>query len=508
VSPDQFALTTPDKPALIMGISGRTLSYRELVSRSRRLAHYFRQLGLRAGDSIALMVENRPEFFEICWAAQRSGLYYTPVNWHLQPAEVAHIVNDSGARLFIASEAVGQVVAAIAPLIPASVQQLVVGATTGGRARYEDVLAAQPDTPLEGETEGQAMLYSSGTTGYPKGIKRALSGELFGTDGVYDLYIRARYGMDDTSVYLCPAPAYHGAGIGYCMPAMRMGATVILMDRFDPVAVLQAIETHRVTHAQFVPTHFVRLLKLDDPERLGHDLSSLKVVMHAAAPCPPDVKDRMIQWLGPIIHEYYAATEGNGLTAIDSADWLAHRGSVGRPLLGKVRILDEEGRELPPGVEGLVFFSEGGDFEYHNDPAKTAQAKDKLGRSTVGDIGYVDAEGYLYLTDRKSHMIISGGVNIYPQEIENALALHPAIADVAVIGVPNAEFGEEVKAVVVPADPAQAGDQLAREIIEFTRERIAHYKCPRSVDFVTELPRLPTGKLAKRLLRDRYWPKA
>jgi acyl-CoA synthetase (AMP-forming)/AMP-acid ligase II len=490
-----------------MAPSGRTLSYRELASRSRRLARHFRELGLKPGDCIAFMLENRPELLEISWAAQRSGLYFVPVNWHLQPEEVAYVIADSGARVFITSEPLQEVASAVVALVPASVERLMVGGAVAGYGRYEDILAASSDAPLEGEVEGQLMGYSSGTTGFPKGIQRPLSGQPFGTNSILDQMFWANYKMDAATVYLCPAPLYHAAGVGCCMPVTRLGATAVVMENFDAQEVLKAIERYRVTHTQMVPTHFVRLLKLDESARLGHDLSSLRLAIHAAAPCPPEVKEQMIAWWGPILYEYYSSTEAVGVTSIDSHEWLTHRGSVGRASFGKIHILDDAGKELPPGQEGLVYFSNGGSFEYHNDPAKTAQAKDAQGRITVGDMGYVDAEGYLYLTDRKSHMIISGGVNIYPQEIENALALHPAIADVAVIGVPNAEFGEEVKAVVVPADPAQAGDQLAREIIEFTRERIAHYKCPRSVDFVTELPRLPTGKLAKRLLRDRYWPK-
>lgn len=508
LSPDDFARATPDKPAVIMGRSGRILTYRDLASRTRRLARYFRALGLKPGDSIAFMLGNSLEFLEICWAAQRCGLYFVPVNWHLQAKEVAYVIADSGARVFITSDSLGDVSAAIVPLLPQGIERLMVGRVAAGYASYEGGIAAHSDALLEGETEGLMMGYSSGTTGFPKGVQRPLSGQPFGTDSVLDQMFRLQYQTDDATVYLCPAPLYHAAGAGCCMPVMRYGGTAVVMEEFDAAEVLRLIEKYRVTHTQMVPTHFVRLLKLGEAERRAHDLSSLRVAIHAAAPCPPDVKEQMIAWWGPILHEYYSSTEAAGVTMIDSHEWLAHRGSVGRAAFGRIHILDEAGNELPPGQEGMVYFSGGGDFEYHNDPVKTAEAKDGQGRCTVGDIGYLDEEGYLYLTDRKSHMIISGGVNIYPQEIENALALHPAITDVAVIGVPNADFGEEVKAVVVPADPARADDQLAQEIIAFCRERIAHYKCPRSVDFVAELPRLPTGKLAKRLLRDRYWNKS
>jgi fatty-acyl-CoA synthase len=320
------------------------------------------------------------------------------------------------------------------------------------------------------------------------------------------LLIGQLYGFSSNTVYLCPAPLYHAAPLGWSTGAQRLGGTVVLMEKFDAKRTLEVIEKRRVTHAQFVPTHFVRLLKLSDAERHAHDLSSLEMIVHAAAPCPVDVKRRMIDWWGPIIHEYYAGSEGNGYCAIGPDQWLAHPGSVGIPMIGNVHIVDDNGDELPTGNVGQVWFESDLRFEYHNDAEKTASVYDNRGWSTLGDIGHVDQDGFLYLTDRASHMIISGGVNIYPQEVENLLVMHPAVADVAVIGVPNAEMGEEVKAVVQLVQGVSADDDTASVLMAYCRERIAHYKCPVSVDFVDGLPRLPTGKLLKRDLRSLYWP--
>jgi acyl-CoA synthetase (AMP-forming)/AMP-acid ligase II len=382
--------------------------------------------------------------------------------------------------------------------------RLMVDGTAAGFESYDGATAGMEARPLEHETEGACMFYSSGTTGRPKGIERPLSGRPYGSSQPLDALISAGYGFGLDTVYLCPAPLYHAAPLGWSMATQRLGGTVILMERFDPLETLALIERHRVTHAQFVPTMFVRMLKLPADERRRFDLSSLRAVIHAAAPCPVDVKRQMIEWWGPLIYEYYAGSEGNGFCAIDSADWLAHPGSVGRPVGVEIHIVGEDGREVPTGAVGVVYFGGGEPFAYHNDAVKTAEAYTPEGWSTLGDVGYVDDEGYLYLTDRKSHMIISGGVNIYPQEVEDVLVLHPEVADVAVIGVPHAEMGEEVKAVVQLVDMSMAGPELERELIAYCESRVARFKFPRSVDFDPELPRLPTGKLAKRLLRDRY----
>jgi long-chain acyl-CoA synthetase len=370
---------------------------------------------------------------------------------------------------------------------------------------WEDAFGSQPTTPIADETEGAAMLYSSGTTGKPKGVKHRLTGQPFGAPSPIGMLLAALYQASPDMIYLSPAPLYHSAPLQFTMAIHRIGGTVIVMEHFDAEQSLALIEKYRVTHAQMVPTMFIRLLKLPEPIRGKYDHSSLKVVIHAAAPCPIAIKEQMIEWWGPKIYEYYAGTEGNGFCAIDSAQWLQHKGSVGKPLMGKVHIVGDDGVELPTGEAGTIFFEGGGTFEYHNDPEKTKSSRNDKGWSTLGDIGYLDQEGYLYLTDRKANMIISGGVNIYPQEAENLLATHPKVQDVAVFGVPNEDFGEEVKAVVQPVDIKQAGPALAAELIDFCREHLSAIKCPRTIDFDAELPRHPTGKLYKRLIKDRYW---
>jgi acyl-CoA synthetase (AMP-forming)/AMP-acid ligase II len=495
-----------DAPAVVMAESGETVTFRELDDRSRRFAAVLRSAGLGAGDHLAILLENHPRYFEAYWGAQRSGLYTTPINWHLKSEEVAYILDDCGARALVTSVALADVAGQVAGDLARLDLHLMVDGTIDGYRSFEEALA-DSTAHFDDEVEGAFMFYSSGTTGRPKGIKPPLTGVPFGSGGgALTMLLQFMYGFTPGSVYLCPAPLYHAAPIGWSTAAQRLGVTVVVMERFDPLRALALIEEHHVTHAQFVPTHFVRMLKLTDDERSRYDLSSLQTVIHAAAPCPVEVKQRMLEWWGPIIHEYYAGSEGNGFCAIGPEQWLAHPGSVGMPVAGALHILDDDGVELPPGEAGQIWFESGAVFEYHNDPEKTAQAYNSAGWSSLGDIGYVDDEGFLYLTDRASHMIISGGVNIYPQEVENELTMHPAVTDVAVIGVPNTDLGEEVKAVVVAADPDLAGPELAAELIGYCRARLAHYKCPVSVDFVSELPRLPTGKLLKRELRLQYWP--
>jgi len=498
----------PDRgaaPAVIMADSGVTVSYAELDERSKRVAQLFRAGGLRPGDHIAVLLENHPRYFEVFWGAQRAGLYTTPINWHLKAEEAGYILEDCGATALVTSAALSGVAKDLEPHLGAVSIRLMVDGVIDGYQSYEEAIAAFPAEALVDEVEGTFMFYSSGTTGRPKGIKAPLSGVPFGSGGgALIMLIQQMYGFSAETVYLCPAPLYHAAPLGWSTAAQRLGAAVVVMEKFDAAGALELIEQHRVTHAQFVPTHFIRMLKLPDAERAAHDTSSLQMVVHAAAPCPVEVKQKMIEWWGPIIHEYYAGSEGNGFCAISTEQWLAHPGSVGTPILGTLHILDEDGAPVETGGVGQVWFESAMRFEYHNDPAKTAEAFNDRGWSSLGDIGYLDDDGFLYLTDRASHMIISGGVNIYPQEVENILALHPAVVDVAVIGVPNAEMGEEVKAVVIPAD--DASPELADELLAYCRTRLAHYKCPVSVDFVDELPRLPTGKLLKRELRSRYWP--
>ena len=505
--PSTFARLTPDKPAVIeldaAGRAVRTLSYAELEDRSLRCAHLLRAAGLGHGDHVAVLMENRAEVFEVCWAAVRSGLYVTVVNTRLSADEASYVVHDSGSQVLFTSVALGELATATVPGTPLVRRRLVVGGELAGHDDYVAALAAAPAGPLPVETEGDTMLYSSGTTGRPKGVKRPLTGGPLGSVFRVRASIEGM-GYDDSTVYLSPAPIYHAAPLGYTMAVHRVGGTVVMMARFDAEQTLRLIAEYRVSHAQFVPTMFVRLLRLPEPVRAAYDLSSLRSVVHAAAPCPVELKQSMIDWWGPIIWEYYAGTEGNGMTLIDAEDWLAHPGSVGRARIGDVHVVGEDGRELPRGETGTVYFSGGARFEYHGDPAKTASSYHPEGWSTLGDVGHLDADGYLYLTDRLSHMIISGGVNVYPQETENVLAMHPEVADVAVIGVPDPEMGEQVKAVVQLVHPDRAGAALAAELIEYCRARLAHYKCPRSVDFTAALPRHENGKLYKRLLRDAY----
>jgi long-chain acyl-CoA synthetase len=505
--PSHHARTNPDKPAYIMAGSGETVTYGQLEARSNQGAHLFRSLGINKGDSVALFLENTPRYYEILWAAQRSGLRFTAISSKLTAGEVEYIVKDCEAKAFIASQSLAGVALPLASLIPGVKLYMVDGAEPPYDS-FEAARAAFPMMPIADEGAGGAMLYSSGTTGRPKGVKRAVTGEtpIDAPNGLA-MMGQALYGWTPDSIYLSPAPLYHAAPLGWSMGVQALGGTVVLMERFDPEDALRLIEKHKVTTAQWVPTHFVRMLKLDPAVRSRYDTSSLTQVFHAAAPCPVPIKQQMIEWWGPIISEYYAGTEGNGFTAINSAEWLEHKGSVGRSLNAQLKICDEDGNPLPPRTEGTVYFAGGGEFEYHNDPKKTAESRNQHGWTTLGDVGWVDEEGYLYLTDRKSFMIISGGVNIYPQEIENLLITHPKVADVAVVGAPHEEMGEQVVAVIQPANWADAGDELAAELSAFARANLSHVKAPRRIDFMAELPRHQTGKLYKRLIRDAYWGK-
>jgi acyl-coenzyme A synthetase/AMP-(fatty) acid ligase len=499
----------PDKPALIFADRGTQISFRELDERSNRLAHAFRTLGLRPGDGVAAVLANEENFFDVFWAAQRSGLYFTPVNWHLSADEMRYVIDDCDARLLVASACFADILAKAGEL-PKVERRLSVGGALPGFEPIEAAAAPFPATSIADECEGAAMLYSSGTTGRPKGVRPPFAPLPMGSGPATSLAIALplMFGFEESDRYLCPGPLYHAAPLGFTAAQHRLGCTAVVLDRFDAERALAAIERHRVTTSQWVPTHFVRLLHLPDAVKKKYDLSSLKVAVHAAAPCPIAVKQAMIDWWGPKIVEYYAGTEGGG-TLIRSEEWLTHKGSVGRHWAGgKVFVLDESGDEVAAGVDGAIYFEapedEAARFRYYKDDAKTASTY--RGRLfTLGDIGHLDADGYLYLTDRKSHMIISGGVNIYPQEVENCLAAHPKVEDVAVVGVPHEEMGEEVKAVVQLRPGIVADGALERELIDYVRERIAHYKAPRSVDFVEQLPRLDNGKIYKRLLRDRYW---
>jgi acyl-CoA synthetase (AMP-forming)/AMP-acid ligase II len=498
----------PGKPAIIMASSGETVTFGEYEARGNRVAHLLRDAGLRRGDHIAVFIENSPQLLEIEGGAERAGLYYSLINTYLGTDEVAYVVANSQAKVLFSSVAKGQVAEAAAARCPGLDRMLMTGpgSRPAGWESYDAVVAGYPAAPIQDESLGAAMLYSSGTTGNPKGILRDLP--TLGPDDPLPVmaFVRGLFGFREGMTYLSPAPLYHSAPQASVAAALRLGSTVIVMEHFDPEQWLALVERYRVTHCQMVPVMFSRLLRLPDEVRARYDTSSLECIVHAAAPCPVHVKQAMIDWLGPVITEYYGATEANGFTFCTSADWLAHPGTVGRPVLGELLILDEVGEECPTGTDGTVWFRGATAFEYFEDPVKTAEGRSVDGTaSTIGDVGHVDAEGYLYLTDRMSYMIISGGVNIYPQETENVLSAHPAVQDVAVIGVPNDDLGEEVKAVVELVNPAAAGPAVAQELIAYCRDRLAHFKCPRTVDFVAELPRSETGKLYKRILRDAYW---
>jgi acyl-CoA synthetase (AMP-forming)/AMP-acid ligase II len=506
--PSVIAQKTPDKTALIMAASGEKLTFRQLDERSNQGAQLFRKLGLKTGDAIAIFMENNLRFLEICWAAQRSGLYFTAISSRLTAGEVEYIVKDCGAKVLITGHTLAKVAGETAPLIP-GVKLLMVGGTIPGYESYEKAADAMPVTPIADQVAGAAMLYSSGTTGRPKGVRQPLSGLPVDAPAPLIGLLTMLYGISDNSIYLSPAPLYHAAPLHYSMTSQRLGATVVVMEHFDAEAALQAIEKYKASASQWVPTMFVRMLKMPEETRLKYDVSSMKSAIHAAAPCPIEVKRKMIEWWGPVLHEYYAGTEGNGMCYVNSTDWLAHPGTVGKSLLSPVHICDENGNEVAVGEEGTIYFASAAQFSYYNDPKKTAESRHPKHPewSTLGDVGKLDEEGFLYLTDRKAFMIISGGVNIYPQEAENLLITHPKVADVAVIGVPNEDFGEEVKAIVQPLDWNDAGPALAEELIAYCRASLSPIKCPRTVDFDRELPRHPTGKLYKRLIRDRYWGK-
>ena len=517
--PGVFARTQPDHPAFIMAGTGEVVTYAQLEARGNRLAHLLRNEGLQRLDHYAMFMENNNRFLESCSAGERSGLYYTCVNSFLTADELAYIINNSQSRALITSRSKLEIAkAAIAQCPKVTICLVVEGAdepslkqtsSATAHCRFVDFVqetSKYPDTPIADEALGTAMLYSSGTTGRPKGIVRPLPPNkpseplpLFG-------FLLKLWNYREGMIYLSPAPLYHSAPQAAVSLTIRIGGTAIIMERFDAAQYLALIEKYRVTHSQLVPTMFSRLLKLSEAERNRHDRSSLEIAIHAAAPCPVPVKEQMIEWWGPIIHEYYGATEGLGFTACNSAEWLAHRGSVGRVMIGDLHILDENMKPCPKGEPGTVWFKTATPFEYFNDPDKTAESTSPDGTlTTVGDVGYVDDDNFLYLTDRATFMIISGGVNIYPQECENLLITHPKVFDAAVFGVPNVDLGEEVKAVV-QVMPGQVGDAaLAQELLEFCQQHLSRQKCPRSVDFIDELPRLPTGKLYKKPLRDKYW---
>ena len=436
-------------------------------------------------------------------AAPGSTTY--PINTHLTAAEVAYIVDNSQAKAIVGSGGLRDVLAGLGAELPAGLPAtlLIADGELDGWQRYPECVAEQPDTPIDDEIEGDLLQYSSGTTGRPKGIKRELP-HVSPAEWPGMMAALVGFWMNPDAVYLSPAPLYHTAPSVWSMQTQAGGITTVVLEKFDAEGALDAIQKHRVTHGQFVPVMFTRMLKLPQSVRDSYDVTSLQRVMHAAAPCPVEIKKQMIDWWGPIVDEYYASSEAIGSTLIMAEDWLTHPGSVGKPMMGALHILDEDGVELPPGQPGEIFFEGGLDFEYLNDASKTAASRDPRGWKTVGDIGYLDEDGYLYLTDRRHHMIISGGVNIYPQEAENVLVTHPKVMDAAVFGIPDDEMGQRVKGVVQTVDPADANEAFGAELLVWLRDRLSHYKCPRSISFEAQLPRTDTGKLYKQSLIDKY----
>ncbi|MCG7633606.1 AMP-binding protein [Gordonia McavH-238-E] len=510
--PGRHAAEHPDRPAVIMAGSDAILTYGDLDSRANRLAALFRANGCEPGDHIALFMENHVEMIVAMSAAERSGLFYTPVNSFLSAGEAAYIINDSQSKLVITTVAKFDVAQDLPQLCPAVGRWLLVDADQlasmpGPFESFAEAVAGFGDAPGENERLGTPMFYSSGTTGRPKAIKRNLPdahpGQILDIEDFGRKVFHLREGMR----FLSPAPLYHSGPQSSVAIGIRLGATIVVMKRFDARDYLDLIEEHRITHSMVVPTMFSRMLKLPERER-QQDLSSLEVVVHGAAPCPVAVKEAMIDWFGPVIYEYYGGTEANGICGCTPEEWLAHKGTVGRPFMGEPVILDDDGNPCPPRVPGTIWFrGVGATFEYFNDPGKTAEARDADGTmSKIGDIGYLDEDGFLYLTDRQAFVIISGGVNIYPQEVENLLVTHPEVLDAAVFGVPDEDFGEAVKAVIQPVDPDADQTELGERLDAFCRDGLAKFKCPRSFDFISEMPRLPTGKLYKKPLRDAYWP--
>lgn len=508
--PNKYAAAHPDRAAFVMASTGESVSYSEFEARANKLTHLLQNEGLGRQDHYSIMMENNNRYLEACAAGERAGLYYTCINSFLTADELAYILDNSESQILITSMSKLEVAIDAVSQSSKVRKVLVVDADANelpdGFEDYATTCQSFPATPIDNERLGTSMLHSSGTTGRPKGIIRPLP-EQPPADALpmYDFLGQLWHYREDM-IYLSPAPLYHSAPQAAVNLTIRQGGTVIIMERFDPETYLSLIEQYSVSHSQLVPTMFSRMLKLPEAVRKSYDLSSLEVAVHAAAPCPVMVKQQMIEWWGPIIHEYYGATEGLGFSACDTQEWLAHPGTVGKIVLGELAVLDDEMQPLPQGTPGTLWFKTATEFEYHNDPEKTAEATSSDGEmTTVGDVGYVDEDGFLFLTDRKTFMIISGGVNIYPQESEDLLIAHPKVADAAVFGVPNVDLGEEVKAVIQVVPGTVENESLTEELLAYLAEHLSRQKIPRSIDYIAQMPRLPTGKLYKRLLRDQYW---
>lgn len=490
-----WASVQPDRAAIVSPTGDRTFA--ELNANANRLARALRARGLRAGDAVALVCGNRPAFAETVAACQRAGLRFTPINWHLTGDEAGYIADDCEARAIVGDAALVDCVTGAAAAASRATVRLGVGGAIDGFESYEAAIAAESGHDLEDPEPGGSMLYTSGTTGRPKGVRRPPAAA-----AAVNLYGYEEGGGD---VHLCTGPLYHAAPLAFSLAApLAWGVGVVLMEQWDPEEALRLIERHRVTHTHMVPTMFHRLLSLPAETRQQRDLSSLRFVLHGAAPCPVAVKAALIDWLGPIVWEYYAATEGAG-TFCDSTTWLQRPGTVGKPVGGQVIVGDEFGQEVPVGETGLLYLKSppAGRFEYFKDAAKTASTY-RGDYFTLGDVGHVDTDGFLFITDRSANLIITGGVNVYPAEVDAVLLEHPAVGDVATIGVPDPEWGEQVKAVVELQAGVPPSAELAATLIDFCRARLAHFKCPRTVDFVDSLPRQDNGKIYKRLLRDHY----
>lgn len=504
-----WATTQADKVAVQMQDTGRALTYQELDQNANRVAEWLLSLGLPEGSVIALLLENNLSTFELWWGARRAGLYYVPISILLTGREAAYIVRDCGASVLITSSAVAGLAQETLNALgnDAPPHRIMIDGAAAGFGDYSRLMSGFSGTAMLPERSvGREFMYSSGTTGFPKGIRRPLQPYA----KRYDLpeleqKLRSMFQLDAGSVFLSVSPLYHATG-RFNIRVIECGGSCVVMRKFDAASALEAIAQHGITHGHWVPTMFSRMLALPPEVRAGHDLSSQRVALHATAPCPRHVKEAMIDWWGPIINEYYGGSENVGVTYIDAADWLTHKGSVGKPICGDVHIMADDGSdvELPPGEIGLIYFNGGVGFQYHNDSQKTKSVFNQRGWGTYGDMGSLDGDGFLFMSDRRTDLIISGGVNIYPQESENVLLTHAAVEDAAVIGIPHEDFGQEVKAVVQLKPGCTPSEALAHELAEFCRSQLSRIKCPRSIDFVDELPRSENGKLLKRVLRDRY----
>ncbi|SCW78021.1 Acyl-CoA synthetase (AMP-forming)/AMP-acid ligase II [Sphingobium faniae] len=505
--PSEVARDHPGKAAIIMADSGATVDYATLVAQANRVGHLFEKAGVKEGETVAFLLGNSTRYPELIWGAKDSGIRYVCISTHLNPDDAAYIVRDSGAKLLVADHGLKDLSQLVVERLENKPVLYMLGGSTCDFADLDAILPTFPGHRIAGaRRRGPSMLYSSGTTGRPKGVKTILPDAPPEEPPQRFAMLRAQYGLGDDSVFLNPGPFYHAAPNRFMMSVLRAGGTIVAFEKFAPEPVLRAIQDYRVTHGFFVPTMFGRMSALPDDIRCQVDTGSLRHAIHAAAPCSIALKRRMIEWWGPVIDELYAGTEAFGHSFINSAEWLDHPGSVGRPAANcRIKIVDEQGRALAPGQVGRIMMSNGLRISYHDDAAKSDLLYDDDGFASLGDIGYLDEAGFLYLTDRESHMIIVGGVNIYPQEVENILIEHELIEDVAVIGVPDEDMGEQVRAVVQLRAGIGRQPGMEQEIIQFCRNRLSLYKCPKSVDFMEQLPRSPMGKLLKRELRQRYW---